>query len=79
MRGGRLEALQQILGHTTLAMTMRYAHLAPDFVRQEMVRTERDRSAANLAQRWPNPPAEAGTETASASELSGRNGAGGGS
>ena len=41
MRGGRLEALQQILGHATLAMTMRYAHLAPDFVRQEMVRTER--------------------------------------
>jgi len=41
MRGERLEGLRQILGHATLAMTMRYAHLAPDFVRGEMVRTER--------------------------------------
>ena len=53
MRGGRLEALQQILGHATLAMTMRYAHLAPDFVRQEMARTERERSPALLAHKWP--------------------------
>ena len=49
MRGGRLEALQQILGHATLAMTMRYAYLAPDSVCHEMVRTERERSPANLA------------------------------
>jgi integrase len=27
MRGGRLEALSKIMGHATLAMTMRYAHL----------------------------------------------------
>ena len=54
MRGGRLEVLQQILGHTTLAMTMRYSHLAPDFVRGEMVRTERERSPKIMTQRWPN-------------------------
>lgn len=30
MNGGNLRSLQLILGHTTLAMTMRYAHLAPD-------------------------------------------------
>lgn len=30
INGGNLRSLQQILGHTTLAMTMRYAHLAPD-------------------------------------------------
>ncbi|WP_347506400.1 phage integrase [Pseudomonas anguilliseptica] len=30
MSGGNILTLQKILGHTTLAMTMRYAHLAPD-------------------------------------------------
>ena len=40
MRGGRLEALQKILGHTTLAMTMRSAHLSPGFLRSEIVKTE---------------------------------------
>ncbi len=28
--GGNIVTLQKILGHSTLAMTMRYAHLAPD-------------------------------------------------
>ena len=41
MRGGALPALQQILGHATLAMTMRYAHLSPKHLRDEMARTER--------------------------------------
>jgi len=41
MRGGKIEVLQKILGHQTLEMTMRYAHLAPGFVRDEMVKTER--------------------------------------
>ena len=30
MRGGNPKALQEILGHTTLTMTMKYAHLAQD-------------------------------------------------
>ena len=30
MRGGHLLTLQKILGHSTINMTMRYAHLAPD-------------------------------------------------
>jgi hypothetical protein len=30
MRGGSLPALQKILGHATLAMTMRCAHLSPE-------------------------------------------------
>ena len=29
MRGGSLPALQQIRGHATLAMTMRYSHPSP--------------------------------------------------
>jgi integrase len=30
MNGGNILALQKILGHQSLTMTMRYAHLAPD-------------------------------------------------
>ena len=40
MRGGALPALQQILGHATLAMTMRYSHLSPRHLRDEMDRTD---------------------------------------
>ena len=39
MRGGSLQALQTILGHATLAMTSRYAHLSPEFLRKEIERT----------------------------------------
>jgi integrase len=38
MRGGNILALQKILGHSDLKMTMVYAHLAPDFLGQEMER-----------------------------------------
>lgn len=31
MKGGNLKALQQLLGHSSLTVTMRYAHLTPDF------------------------------------------------
>jgi integrase len=41
MRGGSLLALQKILGHASLAMTMRYAHLSPEHLRGEMAKTER--------------------------------------
>lgn len=41
MRDGKLPALQQILGHATLAMTMRYSHLSPSHLRDEMSKTER--------------------------------------
>jgi hypothetical protein len=40
MRGGSLPALQKILGHASLAMTMRYAHLSPEHLRGEMAKTE---------------------------------------
>jgi integrase len=41
MRGESVTALQQILGHATLQMTMKYAHLSPGHLRDEMLRTER--------------------------------------
>lgn len=30
MNGGNILVLQRILGHSTINMTMRYAHFAPD-------------------------------------------------
>lgn len=30
MQGGNILALQKLLGHQSLTMTMRYAHLSPD-------------------------------------------------
>ena len=41
MRGGSLQALKEILGHADLKMTLRYAHLAPEHLRGEIVKTER--------------------------------------
>ncbi|WP_081065724.1 tyrosine-type recombinase/integrase [Burkholderia multivorans] len=34
MRGGNILALQRILGHQSLTMTMRYAHLSPDHLEE---------------------------------------------
>ena len=34
MRGGNILTLQKILGHSTVAMTMRYAHLSPEHLRE---------------------------------------------
>jgi len=33
MRGAPLKAVQELLGHATITMTMRYAHLAPEVTR----------------------------------------------
>jgi len=40
MRGGTLKELQELLGHASLAMTMRYAHLAPEHLRSAVSRLE---------------------------------------
>ncbi len=36
MNNGSLSALQKILGHSSITLTMRYAHLAPDHIKKEM-------------------------------------------
>ena len=36
MAGGNILALQKILGHQSLTMTMRYAHLAPDHLKEAL-------------------------------------------
>ncbi len=38
MKGGSILSLKEILGHSDLKMTMRYAHLAPDYLEGEIER-----------------------------------------
>lgn len=40
MRGVALKAVQELLGHSTIQMTMRYAHLAPEVVRDAVQRLD---------------------------------------
>ncbi len=40
MAGGSLLALSKILGHSSMTMTMIYAHLAPDYLDREMERVQ---------------------------------------
>ncbi|WP_425324064.1 hypothetical protein [Janthinobacterium aestuarii] len=34
MNGGNILALQKVLGHQSLTMTMRYAHLSPEHLQE---------------------------------------------
>ncbi|MFZ6693669.1 tyrosine-type recombinase/integrase [Undibacterium sp. SXout20W] len=36
MDGGNILILQRVLGHSSLAMTMKYAHLAPDHLQESL-------------------------------------------
>ena len=71
MNGGSLLSLNRILGHATLAMTTRYAHLSPDHLRGEMTRTER-----GLEPECRNHEPQ---ESGDAAEVAENSGAGGGS
>jgi integrase len=48
MRGVSLKAVQELLGHATMEMTMRYAHLSPD-VKRDAVRLLDELSVAKPA------------------------------
>jgi integrase len=49
MRGGSLSSLQKILGHASITMTMKYAHLSPEHLRQEMEKTARSEHSQNMS------------------------------
>jgi len=38
--GGNILALQKILGHADITLTMRYSHLSPDFLAGEVARLD---------------------------------------
>jgi integrase len=46
MAGGNILTLQRLLGHSSVAVTMKYAHLAPDFMRDEVGRMSFESHAA---------------------------------
>jgi integrase len=52
MRGVPLKAVQELLGHSSMEMTMRYAHLSP-VVRSEAVAVLDDRPSVTLTQHEP--------------------------
>lgn len=53
MNGGNILTLQKILGHTSLAMTMRYTHLAPDHL-QDAVRLGPVSDFRHFFDTWPS-------------------------
>ena len=55
MRWGSLAALKELLGHSNFAMTLRYAHLAPEHLRAEMLKTEGAGSAHDQHKVVPEP------------------------
>jgi hypothetical protein len=63
MRGVSLKELQELLGHAPLAMTMRYAHLAPERLRSAVSRLERLTTGGS-----PSPSAQASAQDACSSE-----------
>jgi site-specific recombinase XerD len=40
MAGANITSVKELMGHKTLAMTLRYAHLAPDFQRDAITRLD---------------------------------------
>jgi integrase len=49
MRGAPMKAVQELLGHTTMEMTMRYSHLSPDVRRDVVLLLDQARDKGNLA------------------------------
>ena len=52
MRGVPIKAVQELLGHATIEMTMRYAHLSPHVTREAVKLLDKSGSAAGLSNGW---------------------------
>ncbi len=48
MSGGNILTLQKLLGHSSVSVTQRYAHLAPDFMRGELERMSFEPKASDV-------------------------------
>jgi hypothetical protein len=46
MRGAPLKAVQELMGHSTIEMTMRYSHLSPEVRRDAVALLDRDARTA---------------------------------
>lgn len=67
MRGAPIKAVQELLGHSTILMTMRYAHLAPEVARDAVQLLDLDgqslgRAAAKLGELYEKMVEAAGVE-----------------
>ncbi len=40
MQGVDIRTVQQVMGHKTIKMTMRYSHLSPEYVQEAMMRLD---------------------------------------
>jgi integrase len=57
MRGVPLKAVQELMGHSSILMTMRYAHLAPDIARDAVKLLDLPANDSRSAKDLPNFPA----------------------
>ena len=58
MRGAPLKAVQELLGHATIEMTMRYAHLSPHVTRDAVRLLDQappEQGAGGLGKTWAKP------------------------
>ena len=50
MQGASMKVIQDLLGHASIVMTMRYAHLAPEVARDAVRLLDSDRRGRGLAE-----------------------------
>jgi hypothetical protein len=55
MRGVPLKVVQELMGHATVEMTMRYAHLSPNVPREAVKLLDRGSEARCLGNSWATP------------------------